>query len=177
MKKVALMACLFTALACGAGAGKSSLDAGALTRGVWVKLDSGWQPSPPESGFASSAYARVLRFSSDGRFSYIACMLLRNGERVTISPGDGQVFFFGKWQAADDHARIEYVKARETIHIPGSAQPFTEKKFAKAQLAGDALTFEGQRFTRSFAPDLNEYEAMVNGVREWEAAKLRRVFP
>lgn len=177
MKKLALITTVIVAIACGASTRKATLDIEALTHGVWVKLDSGWQPSPPESGFTSSAYARVLRFAPDGRFSWIACMLLRNGEKVTISPGDGQVFFFGKWKAEVAEAQVEYVKARETIHIPGSAQPFTEKKAAEAQVAGDAVTFEGQRFTKAFAPDLDEYEAMVNGVREWEAARTRRFFP
>ena len=103
-------------------------------------------------------------------------MLLRSGERVTISPGDGQVFFFGRWSAAGDHAHVEYVKAREMIHVPGADQPFAAKKETEAVLAGDALMFEGLRFTRSFAPDPNAYDQMVAGVRKWEAARLRKFF-
>jgi hypothetical protein len=177
MKKVGLIASVVVALACGAGPQKPALNVAVLTNGVWVKLDSAWQPSPRESGFASVAYARVLRFAPDGRFSWIACVLLRNDARVTISPGDGQVFFFGRWEAADDHATVEYVKAREMIHVPGSDQPFAIKKIAEAEVVGDTLTFEGLRFTKSFAPNQRAYEEMVNGVRTWEATNLRRFFP
>jgi hypothetical protein len=176
MKKLMLLAIVVVAVACDAGEARQELDTAALTKGLWVKLDSAWQPSPPESGFTSSAYARVLRFEPDGQFSWIACMLLRNGEKTTISPGDGQVFFFGRWKAAGNRAHVEYVKAREVIHVAGSDQPFEKKRVATAESTGDRVIFEGLRFTRSFAPDESAYDEMVNGVRKWEAAKLRPFF-
>jgi hypothetical protein len=165
------------AIACSAGVPTQTLDTTSLTNGLWVKLDSPWQRSPPESGFTSSAYARVLRFEPDGQLSWIACMLLRNGKTTTISPGDGQVFFFGKWQPAGDHVAVEYVKVREMVHAAdGSDQPFEKKIVTTARINGEAVTFDGLRFTRSFAPDTDAYEEMVNGVREWESEKLRQFF-
>ena len=64
----------------------------------------------------------------------------------------------------------------EMIHVVGSDQPFERKRMATAEITGDTLIFEGLRFTRSFAPDQNAYDEMVNGVREWEVQKLRSFF-
>lgn len=178
MKQMVTIFAIFVAMACHANSPTQAPDSAMLTQDLWVHLDSEWRPYGEESGLMSVAYARVLQFSPAGEFSWIACMLLHNTKRnsVSISAGDGQVFFLGRWQVTDDHATVEYVKAREMVHVPGSDQPFEKKQTATVEMKDGVVIFEGLRFTKSFSPDTKAYEKMVGGVREWEAEKLRSFF-
>lgn len=152
-----------------------TLNVAALTDRVWVMLESDWY-TDGTGGPPFAAYARVMRFEPSGRFSWLGCQLIRTDGRVAISRGDGLVFFFGTWKAVGDHVEVEYVKVRETMHRRGSDHPYQRKVAARAELRGGVLMFEDGQFTKSIDPGTEDYHLVVNGVREWEDANLRKFF-
>jgi hypothetical protein len=153
---------LIVAVACHAYAetDKQEINTAILTKYLWVHLDSEWEPYGDETSSTDVAYARVLHFGSDGEFSWIACMLLRNKSQnwTTISAGDGQVIFMGRWRALDDGVEVQYVKTYEMVHADGSDLPFSKVKKAIVRLSGHELIFDGRSYSMANAPDEKLYE-------------------
>lgn len=182
MKQLAtIISILFVAVACHADTPKQQLDTATLTKHLWVHLDSKWEPYGEETASTQVAYARVLQFAPDGEFSWIACMLLRNEKRnwITISAGDGQVIFMGRWRAMDDAIEVKYVKTYEMVRpIDGSDPPFGKVRDSIVHISGNELTFDGRKYWTANAPEVKNYEEeYIAPERKTHRERLRSYFP
>lgn len=177
MKQISLLVLLFLI---GPICGRPAEDIGnsqPLTSRLWVHLDSEWHASSPETGSTAWAYSRILRFLPNHEFSMVACILLRGSTATSMSPGDGQVIYLGRWKEEMGVVAIEYVKVDETIHeVDGFDAPFQHKKAGTVDFTADEIRLDGLLYTGSWAPDLLSHDELIHRVRIWNDDKLKKLF-
>jgi hypothetical protein len=94
------------------------------TTGAWMPVDVKWEQAPPEvNSRLEAAQTRVLFFGDGGNLAVIECIVNREpGRYMTISRGDGQLVFTGKWdgQLPDE---VKYQLVSRTVALEGEKPP------------------------------------------------------
>jgi hypothetical protein len=124
--------------------------------GAWLQDDVKWVNAPPDiNPQLQSGSAAVLYFGKDQTFALIYCTVGREPKKyMTISHGDPQNLFLGKWETRGENILVEYRLVSRTIHtipkeeLPGPIQHATMK------VSHNILSFDRKTFRPT--PGLNE---------------------
>jgi hypothetical protein len=102
----------------------AGLDEGHI-QGAWLQDGVKWTKAPPDiNPHLQTGEAEILYFGNDQTFAIIYCVVNRvPKEYETISHGDGQVVYQGKWEAKGDDIAVEYRLVTRTVKIKGEALP------------------------------------------------------
>jgi hypothetical protein len=100
----------------------AGLDEGHV-QGAWLQDGVKWTKAPPDiNPHLQAGQAEILYFGKDQGFTIIYCVVNRvPKEYETISHGDGQVVYRGKWEAQGDDIAVEYRLVDRTVKIRGGA--------------------------------------------------------
>ncbi len=121
----------------------------------WTKAPAGMNPR------LKLGEAEILYFRKDQAFAIIYCIVNRiPKEYETISHGDGQAVYRGKWEAQGDDIAVEYRLVDRTVKIKGEALPGTIQH-ATIKASRGILHLEKGSFHR--AADLDNDAAEVVG--------------
>jgi hypothetical protein len=124
--------------------------------------------SPPETGIRiQSAPAIIIVLFPNGQCSDVCCILIRQGDSVDVSHGDGFVVRSGTWKAADDRLEAPSSVVFRTANIKGKPlpEPSITEKFTVRQSNGREVILDSRG--RKYAPsskfkDMEELGAIVN---------------
>jgi hypothetical protein len=137
----------------------------ALT-GAWLQTDVKWANAPAEvNARLEFGEAAVLYFKADHSFALIYCVVNRvPGEYMTISHGDGQVVYVGKWEAAGDQIRAAYRLVSRTVQVKGETLPGPPQR-ATVKTSHGVLSLNGKTYRRTDALDQSAAE-VVNAAQQ-----------
>jgi hypothetical protein len=124
--------------------------------GAWLQDGVKWVNAPRDiNPHLQSGSAAVLYFGKDQTFALIYCTVGREPNKyITISHGDPQNVFLGKWEIKGENILIEYRLVSRTIlkipkeELPGPIQHATMK------VSNNILSFDRKTFRPT--PGLNE---------------------
>jgi hypothetical protein len=133
-------------------------------QGAWLRDGVRWAKAPPDiNPHLQTGEAEILYFGKDQTFAVIHCVVNRvPKEYETISHGDGQVVYRGKWEAAGDNITVEYRLVSRTLQIKGEALP-GPIQHATITTFNRALHLDGKTFHRTARLDKSAAE-VVNGL-------------
>src|SRR5436190_3280814 len=131
--------------------------------GAWLQSDVKWTNAPAEiNARLQSGEATVLYFRPDHSFALINCVVNRVPiEYMTISHGDGQVVYLGRWAAAGDQITVTYRLVSRTVEIKSEKVPGPFKR-GTIKTSHAVLNMSARRYHRSKAVDESAAE-VVNG--------------
>jgi hypothetical protein len=141
----------------------AGLDDGHV-QGAWLQDGVKWSKAPPDiNAHLETGEAEILYFGKDQDFTIIYCVVNRvPKEYETISHGDGQVVYRGKWETAGDNIAVEYRLVSRTVKIKGAALP-GPIQHATIKTSDSVLHLEGKTFRRTVGLDKSAAE-VVNGL-------------
>lgn len=141
----------------------AGLDEGHV-QGAWLQDGVKWTKAPPDiNPHLQTGEAEILYFGKDQTFAIIHCVVNRvPKEYETISHGDGQVVYRGKWEAAGDSIAVEYRLVSRTVKIKGEALP-GPIQHATIKTSDRVLHLEKKTFHRTVGLDRSAAEVM-NGL-------------
>jgi len=141
----------------------AGLDEGHV-QGAWLQDGVKWSKAPPDiNAHLQTGEAEILYFGKDQAFTIIYCVVNRvPKEYETISHGDGQVIYRGKWEAQGDDIAVEYRLVSRTVKIKGEALP-GPIQHATIKASDRVLHLERKTFHRTVGLDKSAAE-VVNGL-------------
>jgi hypothetical protein len=115
-----------------------------------MSVDDAWK-KPPKYTENPARYAPVhlLRFSPDGSFVMLACVVNDYKGDLHIMAGDGQAVFQGTWHSIDSkHIDIEYSLMTETVLRPTVHYPTPSERhhLTCVRSKSTAITFKEPNF-------------------------------
>jgi hypothetical protein len=124
--------------------------------GAWLQDGVKWVNAPRAiNPHLQSGSATVLYFDKDQTFALIYCTVGREPKKyVTISHGDPQNVFLGKWEIKGENILVEYRLVSRTIHIIPKEELPGPIQHATMTISHGNLTFDGKTFRPT--PGLNE---------------------
>jgi hypothetical protein len=157
---IALLAIVSTGWA---GSDKHEQVPAGLVDTIWVHLNQRWTPAPadvnPNESYAS---ATLVRFSSEGEFSTLHCVLYNTDDRVAIGH-DGFVVLLGEWSAEDGVVSASYQQVYETIAPVGGANR-SKVQSGPVFVERNVLRLDGQFYERSTI-NPGQYEEFIRAGR------------
>jgi hypothetical protein len=97
---------------------------------IWIQRDLTFEKDPGAK--QDWAGGRVLYFGSDGTFGMLGGIIIRRAARFTLSGGDGEVIYAGKWSIREDEIEVDYrlvgaykvmrPTGEKPLEIPGPVQ-------------------------------------------------------
>jgi hypothetical protein len=133
-------------------------------QGAWLQDGVKWTKAPAGiNPRLKLGEAEILYFDKDQTFVIIYCIVNRvPNEYETISHGDGQVVYRGKWEAQGDDIAVEYRLVDRTVKIKGEALP-GPIQHATIKTSDRVLRLERKTFHRTVGLDKSAAE-VVNGL-------------
>lgn len=137
----------------------------ALT-GAWLQDGIKWINAPAEiNAHLQTGQAALLYFGPDHTFAIIYCVVNRVPKQyMTISHGDGQVVYLGKWEAAGDQISTTYRLMSRTVQIKGEKLPGPELR-ATIKKSHVLLVLQSKSYRRVDALDKNAAD-VVNRAKQ-----------
>lgn len=116
--------------------------------GAWRQSGVKWTKPPAELHLDErSAQAGLLYFGPNGQFALIYGNVIQGANRETLSHGDGQVVYLGKWTFDRAILQVEYRLVSRTVHRQGEELPGPlEKKMLQSK--DGVLFLDKTRFQR-----------------------------
>jgi hypothetical protein len=132
-------------------------------QGAWMEDGTRWIKAPPDvNSHLETSEAEILYFGQDHTFVIIHCFVNRvPNQYETISHGDGQVVYRGRWNATGDNIDVEYRLVSRTAQIKGETLPGPIQR-ATIKTPHKILTFERKNFHRTPGLDKSAVE-VLNG--------------
>lgn len=133
-------------------------------RGAWLRDGVKWTKAPSKiRRNLTLGQAEILYFGEQQVFAIIDCTVNRvPKEYETISQGDAQGLYKGKWEAKGDDIVIEYVLVSRTVQLKGEVLP-GPIQHARIKASDKVLHLNGKTFRRATALDKSAAE-MVAGL-------------
>ena len=139
---------------------------------VWIHLNRSWSYPPKEAHLRlRTAPATLIRFADTNEFSMIHCTVIEQDGQLTISNGDGQTIYLGKWVASPSRFEATFRLVDETSPPIGGRQYPGAEEEATATVAGKSLTFQDKLFDEAKTLDPAEYETFIAPERTKAASK------
>ncbi|HXL23901.1 MAG TPA: hypothetical protein VOA78_15665 [Candidatus Dormibacteraeota bacterium] len=155
---------VFLSLACGAGLlGRNDLSRFFTIHPVWVQKDLSWEQDPgdKQQKFANGS---SLYFGSKGDFGSFRGTLVKQGARLGLAEGEGEIVYAGTWKVTDATTlAVDYrlvgayklvrPKGEDPLEIPGPI------RHAEIHLGPKPLTsieFDGTKFEATSAIKTSE---------------------
>jgi hypothetical protein len=169
MRKLAVVWLLFCLAAIGAASEKKSKVA---PTGAWLQDGVKWIKAPAEiNAHLQTGQATILFFRPDHTFAIIYCVVNRVPRRyLTISHGDGQVVYLGKWEVTDDQISTTYRLTSRTVQVQGENLPGPEQR-ATIKNSQSILVLDGKSYRRADALNKSAAE-VVNGTQQSTAESI-----
>jgi len=119
---VSLTFFLLTTVMVSAGVG-NDIGGTLATHPLWIQEDLAWEQDPGEK--QAWAAAEVLYFGQLGEFGIFDGIVLRQGKKLALGEGEGQLDHRGRWKAVDDIILVDYrlVVADKIMHPAGQKPP------------------------------------------------------
>jgi len=138
----------------------SGLDGGPV-QGCWLQDGVKWTNAPQDiNPHLQTGEAEILYFGKDQAFAVIHCVVNRvPKEYETISHGDGQVVYRGKWETAGDDISVEYRLVDRTVKIKGEELP-GPIRHATIKAPHGVLHLDGKTFHRAIGLDKSAAEVL-----------------
>jgi hypothetical protein len=156
MKRLCLLLC-FVVIALG-----RALSQETNLSGTWLPEKLRWQAAPRSiSRNLRSSQTELLWLAKDGDLAIIDCTIYQQGSKLTISAGDPEGVYIGKWHGIGLEIAIDYRLAYRTIQLIGA--PPEKEHHDILQVSNGRLVFHGKSFRRE--PQLD-----AGGEREFHGA-------
>jgi|SRR5215831_16925683 len=121
--------------------------------GAWLETPLKWTKVPAELQRKERyAQAAVLYFGSDHSFAMVYGTILKGSRWESLSRGDGQVVYLGKWNQEGATLHVEYRLVSRTVRKEGEMLPGPIQT-EEAAIKNDALSFGKMRFHRDLRLD------------------------
>jgi len=159
MRKITLLFFLVAWVHCDPASGSGPSFAGA-----WLEIGVNWIGAPAEiNPHLQYGQAQIVYFGRDHVFAVIYCTINRVPKQyMTISAGDPQGVYRGKWKLDGDDIAVEYRLVDRTIEVRGEKLPGPIQR-AAIKISSQILTFDRKKFRRSLELDKSSSE-VVYGV-------------
>jgi hypothetical protein len=95
---------------------------------VWLQRGIHWERAPRDvNPKLSAGGATVLYFAMDGRFGMLSCTVYKQNGTISVSNGDSESIYRGKWAVAGNVVHVTYQLIRHDIRIIGEKLPGPEQ--------------------------------------------------
>jgi hypothetical protein len=118
--------------------------------GAWLQDGVKWTKAPPDiNPQLQTGEAEILYFDKDQTFAVVHCVVNRVPKQYqTISHGDGEVVYRGRWTGVGDTIAVDYRLVSRTVAIKGEELP-GPIQHATIRESGGTLSFDRKAFRRT----------------------------
>ena len=144
---------------------------------VWIQKDISWyrpegEPDPKQT----YGNGKVLYFGGAGEFGWFTGVVVKHGNTLMLSEGDGDIIYSGTWKANRDGIEVNYrlVDSYKILRPEGGKEPRIPGPAEKSKVlvvgvgTGDAsiLEFQGLKYELSPGFKSSELKEMLELCRK-----------
>jgi hypothetical protein len=118
--------------------------------GAWIPVQMHWVHAPPQiNPKLETGEAAIIFFGRDGQFVVVQGVINREaGRYMTLSQGDGQVIFLGKWNGILP-GKVIYRLTSRSVALEGEKLPGPWHEEHISIVGNGYLVFQGTTYRRA----------------------------
>jgi hypothetical protein len=167
MSSLRTLLALFLSITFGAGLfARNDLSRFVTRHPTWIQERLSWEDDP--GGKQSWAGGSILYFAKNGDFARFGGILLRQGAKLALSEGEGEIIYAGTWKPKDGAIQVEYrlVGAYKLVRRAGEEPPTIPGPIQKAEIKSDSesptwIELDGTKYEATSALNSSELRARL----------------